>query len=102
MLDPKIQEKMKKYNELQSQADNLRHEVETYLDNQFCINETDSCMSDDGLTQPFSIDGNCPVYEWGTRYFDIDMIKKIIQFIEEYQSKVGEHPDIDEINKHFA
>ena len=90
-----MENKIKEYNELRSQAYKLQCEIESYLDNEFGIKTLSS-------TDAYGMDGNCPVYEWGTEYFDIEQIKKIIKFKEEYYRRVGEEPDDREVSKYFA
>ena len=48
------------------------------------------------------MDGNCPMYEWGTAYFDIKQIKDIVDFKEDFYNKVGEDPEDAEVSAHFA
>ena len=101
MLDKEIEKKIKKYNKIRSQADDLQNEIENYLDENFGINEIDGFFTVSGHENPYSIDGTIPMYEWGTRYFDLKLIKKIIKFIEKFTKEVGERPDLEEIVDHF-
>ncbi len=95
MLSKEIEKKMEKYNKLRSQADELQHDIEKYLDEKHNI----STLS---VSDTYGMVGNCPMYEWGTEYFDIKQIKDIIAFKDAYYDKVGEDPDNDEISRHFA
>lgn len=94
-LSKEIKNKMKKYNELRRQTDRLQHEVEKYLTDEFGIYTLTA-------SDTYGCDGNCPMYEWGTELFDIELIKAIIVFKDEYRKKVGEAPDNREISEHFA
>lgn len=95
MLSKEIVNKIQKYNKLRSQADDLQHEIEQYLDENHGIS---TIGSDDA----YGVDGSCPMYEWGTAYFDIQQIKDIIAFKEDFYNRVGEAPDDSEVREHFA
>lgn len=98
MLNNEIEEKMRRYNTLRQEADDLQSEIEDYLANNYNIDESDYCRD---ITNPYSMDGVCPIYEWGERYFDIDMIKEIIDFYESFEKKNGENPEIHDVANHF-
>lgn len=99
MLDKSIEEKMIKYNKLRAEADFLQDEIEAYLVDTYNIDESDYYAH---YTNPYSIDGVCPIYEWGERYFDIDMIKDIIAFYEAFTEENGENPSISDIIRKFS
>ena len=95
MLSKEMESKMQTYNKLRSQLDAMQREIEKYLDNTYNI-------STSSPSDTYGMDGNCPMYEWGTKCFDIQQIKDIIAFKDEYYKNVGENPDNKEISKHFA
>jgi len=99
MLNKEIEKKMEKYNKLRKQADELQSEIEDYLEEEYQISESDFIAD---AINPYSMDGVCPIYEWGERYFDIKQIKDIINFIDKYNKEVGENPEITEIIDHFS
>ena len=88
-----IIDKMSRYNRLMSQVEDLKDEVEAYLATHYNIRNW--------INTPFSENGACPIYEWGTARFDIKQIEDIIAFIDKYQREVGEFPDEEEIREHF-
>lgn len=94
MLSEEMIRKMKKYNRLRSQADNLQHEIEKYLDDNYGISTLTA-------NDTYGMDGNCPMYEWGTPYFNIEQIEDIISFKDDYRNEVGESPCDFEISEHF-
>jgi len=93
MLSKEMESKIQTYNKLRSQIDAMQREIENYLDKVYNVSTS---------RRPYDVDGNCPMYEWGTEYFDIQQIKDIIAFKEEYYKRVGENPDTTEISRHFA
>ena len=93
MLSKELESKIQTYNKIRSQVDAMQREIENYLDKVYNISTSH---------RPYDTDGNCPMYEWGTECFDIQQIKDIIAFKEEYYKRVGENPDITEISRHFA
>ena len=102
MLTKTITKKIEQYNKYQSKADDLRHEIETYLDTKYGIYEDNRYFTDGDMHMPYSIDGKCPIYDWGTRYFDTNMINEIITFINDFTNRTGERPDLFEIEEHFT
>jgi len=99
MLDKNMEAKMIEYNKLRRKADDLQSEIEEYLNDNYGIDESSYTGS---IENPYSMDGVCPMYEWGERYFDIKQIKSIIDYIEEYRKKIGESPDIEEVANYFT
>ena len=87
--------KMLKYNRLRSQADNLQREIEQYLKENYGIY---TIVPDD----TYGMDGNCPIYKWGTAYFDIKQIKDIVDFKKDFHNRVGEDPEDSEVSEYFA
>ena len=99
MLDKNMEAKMKEYNKLRRKADDLQSEIEEYLNDNYGIDESSYTGS---IENPYSMDGVCPIYEWGERYFDIKQIKLIIDYIEGYRNRIGESPDIEEVANYFT
>lgn len=97
MLDKEIKKKIQKYNKIRSQADDLQYEIESYLQNNYYIDENAMGYVDGDFQHLYDIDSPCPIYEWGTRYFDIEMIEKIIKVYEDILAETGESPDNEEI-----
>jgi hypothetical protein len=102
MLDANIKMKIKKYNKLRSQVEDLKQEIESYLEEKYSISADDRFFTENDCIEPFKWDSNCSIYEWGTEFFDIKMLEKIITFIENYEERVGESPDLEEIYQHFG
>ena len=96
MISKEIEAKIRRYNQLRSQADSLQSEIEKYLEDKYSIYTTGNS------TDTYGMDGNCPMYEWGTEYFDIQQIKDIVAFKEDYNRRVGEDPENREVSEHFA
>ncbi|MEE3344683.1 MAG: hypothetical protein VZS44_11355 [Bacilli bacterium] len=92
MLDNSIMQKMIKYNELRSKVDDLHYQITKYLDENYNINEYERI---------YSMDGELPMYDWGTRYFDIALISQIVNVIETINNEVGEMPDTREIAEYL-
>lgn len=101
MLSPEIEKKMKRYNKIMKEVETLKHDINRYLDESYNIYE-DAVTFDDGAIKPFSIDGACPMFEWGSRNYDIKQIKDIIAYIERTKQRTGESPDLKEINTFFT
>ena len=95
MLSKEMESKIQTYNKLRSQVDAMQREIEKYLDKAYNI-------STSSPSDTYGMDGNCPMYEWGTACFDIQQIKDIIAFKDEYYKNAGEYPDNKEISKYFA
>jgi len=101
MLGKAIKEKMIKYNEMRQQVDSLQYEIENYLLDKYGIDENSICFVDGKMTKPYSMDGACPIYEWGTEHFDIEKIEDIVMFIKKFKKEFGEMPEISDVNNFF-
>ena len=94
MLDKKIIEKIEKYNKKRHEVDKLQREIESILYDKYYID-------DSLINSPYKMEGACPIYEWGTEIFDLEMLEKIVLFLETFEKATGEFPDYREITRKF-
>lgn len=93
-MDKDLREKILKYNKLCDEVNDLKNEIENLLERDYSIV--------DDINSPYEEDGACPIYEWGTMQFDIEMLDKVINFIEEFRKENGETPEDFDIAMHFS
>ena len=89
----------------------LEKEILKWLDDEYQIRKDSRYLKDGRWTEPYGVFGNCSIYDDYTvsvpdyglfrKRLKIENIKEIITFIDGYQKRVGERPDIDEIDNYF-
>ena len=100
-MEKALYDKIKRYNRRRREIDELKQEIASDLFNGYMIDENRVCIMDGKARRPYSDDGVIPIYEWGSRRFDLANLEALISYIEEYREQNGEDPDLPTIHKHF-